>query len=154
MVNKRIHTLNMAVQAGKIKSLFPESNISFNQNRLTWKYEITPSPLSNSYDIKLTYIKGEHPNIFIENPKLQFFPKENKLPHVYSTAKQWICIYYRKGREWNSEMLIANTIIPWTCEWLLHYELWVSTGTWHGGGIHHETEAEKQANKQKEETDE
>lgn len=149
MVNKRIHTLNMAVQAGKIRSLFPESNISFNQNRLTWKYGITPSPLSDSYDIKLIFIKGEHPNIFIIRPKLQLYPERKKLPHVYSTEKQWICIYYRKGREWNSGMLIANSIIPWTCEWLYHYELWVNTGTWHGGGIHYETEAEKQANKQK-----
>lgn len=31
-------------------------------------------------------------------------------------------------------MLIADTIVPWASEWLLHYEYWLSTGTWHGGG--------------------
>ena len=31
-------------------------------------------------------------------------------------------------------MLIADTIVPWTCEWLVHYEIWFATGEWHGGG--------------------
>ena len=31
-------------------------------------------------------------------------------------------------------MLIADTIVPWTCEWLIHYEIWLATGEWHGGG--------------------
>ena len=31
-------------------------------------------------------------------------------------------------------MLIADTIVAWTCEWLIHYEIWLATGEWHGGG--------------------
>ena len=31
-------------------------------------------------------------------------------------------------------MSVVNTIIPWTSEWLLHYELWHATGKWLGGG--------------------
>lgn len=31
-------------------------------------------------------------------------------------------------------MLIANTIVPWTSEWLFYYEIWLATGQWHGGG--------------------
>ena len=38
--------------------------------------------------------------------------------------------------KWNERKMIAKTIIPWTSEWLFHYEIWVTTGTWHGGGIH------------------
>lgn len=33
---------------------------------------------------------------------------------------------------------IANTIIPWTIEWLYYYELWLATGEWLGGGDHPE----------------
>ena len=33
-------------------------------------------------------------------------------------------------------MFIADTIVPWACEWLLHYEIWLATGEWHGGGEH------------------
>ena len=31
-------------------------------------------------------------------------------------------------------MLIVNTIIPWTTEWLAHYELWKRSGRWYGDG--------------------
>ena len=34
------------------------------------------------------------------------------------------------------DMTIAKTILPWTSEWLVHYQLWLATGEWHGGGIH------------------
>lgn len=152
--NLKTQSLNMALQAGKIKSLFPASALSFNQNSLIWKYTITPSPLSASYEIKLSYTKGKHPNVNVINQILALHEGAEKLPHVYNTEKQWLCLYYRKGREWNRGMFISDTIIPWACEWLYHYELWVCTGLWHGGGIHQETEAEKQASKQKENIDE
>jgi hypothetical protein len=29
---------------------------------------------------------------------------------------------------------IADTIVPWTAEWLVHYEIWLMTGEWYGGG--------------------
>jgi hypothetical protein len=31
-------------------------------------------------------------------------------------------------------MSIADTIVPWTAEWLVHYEIWLMTGEWYGGG--------------------
>jgi hypothetical protein len=133
--NFKIKPLNMALQAGKIKALFPESILFYNHDRLTWRYTITPSPLSREYDIKLIYVKGKDPNVYVIT-KLDLYPGETKLQHVYSTKKQWLCLYYRKGREWKSNMLISDTVIPWTCEWLLHYECWLGTGKWHGGGIH------------------
>ena len=38
--------------------------------------------------------------------------------------------------EWAERMLIAEIIVPWISEWLLHYEIWLVTGEWHGGGMH------------------
>lgn len=141
------HSLNFALQAGKIKSLFPDSKLNFDQNRLVWTYSLTPSPLSCTYDVKLIYKRGEDPNVFVINPKLKLYPGETKLPHVYNTDKQWLCLYFRRAREWRSSMLIANTVISWTCEWLVHYELWVGTGNWGGGGIHLENEVKITDNK-------
>lgn len=137
----KIHTLNMALQAGKIRSLFPASSLNYNQSVLTWFCTLTPSPLSAPYEVKVIYKRDEHPNVYVVNQRLQLREGEDKLPHVYSTPDQWLCLYYRKGREWNSGMLIADTVIPWTCEWLLHYECWLATGEWHGGGIHHEAKS-------------
>jgi len=37
-------------------------------------------------------------------------------------------------------MYIADTIVPWTVEWLAAYEGWRATGTWYAGG--HGTERE------------
>jgi len=31
-------------------------------------------------------------------------------------------------------MAIADTIVPWTADWLAHYEIWLVTGDWYGGG--------------------
>lgn len=45
-------------------------------------------------------------------------------------------LYYPPAREWRQSMLLAGTILPWTSEWLLHYETWLATGVWTGGGIH------------------
>lgn len=33
-------------------------------------------------------------------------------------------------------MYVCDTIVPWTAEWLLNYELWLATGEWVGGGEH------------------
>lgn len=137
----KIQTLNFAIQAGKIRSLFPSSDIFFNQNILKWKYSITPSPLSDTYDIKMIYVRDKHPNVYVVSPQLDLFPGETRLPHVYSTEQQWLCLYYRKTLEWRSDMIIANTIIPWTSEWLIHYEFWLGNGKWRGGGTHSEPKA-------------
>ena len=95
-----------------------------------------PTPLSASYDIRLEYKVGYHPNIFVVNKKLELYPGKKNLPHVYSTEKQWLCLYYRKASEWTSQEIIADTIIPWISEWLYFYEFWLATGKWFGRGIH------------------
>ena len=128
--------INIIVQAKKIENQFPDSKITLKKNKIFWQGNIRPSPLSDTYDIKLEYKMDFHPNVFVVNQKLSLYPGWSVLPHVYDTKRQWLCLYYRKAREWNSQMYIADTIIPWTSEWLLHYEYWLATGRWHGRGIH------------------
>lgn len=135
--NNKSKPLNMALQAMKIKSIFPDSKLEFDQKQLVWQYEISPTPLSITYSIKMVYTKGKHPDIFVIDPKLTLFQGEEKLPHVYNSSKQWLCLYVRKARQWNRSMYIADTIIPWISEWLFHYECWLATGIWHGGGVEH-----------------
>ncbi len=138
----KIHPLNMALQAQRLKALFPNSEINFNSQVLNWRCVITPSPLSREYQIKLVLGRGEQPNVYIESPLLELYPEKNSLPHVYSTKKQWLCLYYKKVKQWNSGMYLADTVVPWISEWLMHYELWLCTGIWHGGGIHDEKKVE------------
>ncbi|MCO6497193.1 MAG: hypothetical protein J5I50_05975 [Chitinophagaceae bacterium] len=144
------------MQAGTLKNMFPDGAIKrFREESLTWTCSVTPSSLSSTYELKLHYIRNNGVKVYVIDPKpLALANGKKHLPHVYSTPEQRLCLYYPNGVEWNVGMLYTKTIIPWACEWLCHYELWVCTGIWHGGGIQHETEVEKQANKQKEKNDE
>ena len=89
------------------------------------------------YDVRIEYNVGSNPNIYVINPKpLPLAKGATKLPHIYNHEKQHLCLYHRLMNEWNERKMIAKTIIPWTSEWLMHYEYWVTTGVWNGGGIH------------------
>lgn len=137
MGGKRISSLNMGIQARKIEALFPDSVLTYSAAQLNWRHTVTPSPLSGSYDLKLIYKKGRHPSVYVVSPQLELHEDCDALPHVYNTKKQWLCLYNKPGNEWNSGLLIADTVIPWACEWLVHYECWLATGDWHGGGTVH-----------------
>ncbi|MCA6381208.1 MAG: hypothetical protein IM606_17480 [Cytophagales bacterium] len=148
--------ISLMVQEGTLKSFFPGTKVTRKgETELTWVGSVTPTPLSPSYTLRLNYKYKKGAEVFVIDPSpLKLAEGKVVLPHVYSTPKQQLCLYYPQENEWDTSMLYVKTLIPWACEWLFHYELWVCTGTWHGGGIHHEAEAEKQANKQKEKIDE
>lgn len=128
--------INIIVQAAKLKKSFPDSVVTTRSNILVWKGTLQPTPLSEAYDIKLEYKIGYHPCVYVINKTLKRVEGIEKLPHVYDTNKQWLCLYYRKAKEWHNQIFIADSIIPWTSEWLFHYEFWLATGKWHGRGIH------------------
>ena len=62
--------------------------------------------------------------------------KGKRLPHVYQQHPPLLCLYKPKYREWRSELLIHETIVPWAVEWLYWFEDWLMTGEWAGGGEH------------------
>lgn len=136
MVQNKNSGLNIYLQKAKLLKSFPDSKATVERNVLTWFYTLSPSALSENYDVKLVYKYGYHPDVYVLNRKLELYPGETALPHVYNSEKQWLCLYYRRAKEWNSKMFIADTIVPWISEWLYHYEFWLATGEWHGKGIH------------------
>lgn len=113
-------------------------------SQLTWEGTLKSSPIGSDYLIKVSYKKNGVPEIFVLDPKNLELPKgKTKLMHVYDHEKQRLCLYYPKAKEWNSTKTIASTIIPWAIEWLYHYETWLITGEWTGGGIHAGSENKK-----------
>lgn len=128
-------------QAGALRSYFPDSEIiRKGDDELTWIGFLTPTPLSDTYKIKLHYKRNEGVKIYVIDRKLELAEGKTVLPHVYSTPKQQLCLYYPKNNEWNTGMYYVQTLLPWASEWLFHYENWVSSGEWYGGGIDHEGE--------------
>ena len=95
---------------------------------MTWTTTLQPTELSRAYLIKVYYTPGWFPQVKVL-PKLPSRPGE-ALPHTYRNGS--LCLH--KADEWSPDMLIADTIVPWTCEWLIHYEIWLATGEWYGGG--------------------
>lgn len=138
-----MNRISLLHQAGALRSYFPASIIMRKwEDELIWIGEITPTPLSELYKIKLHYKKGEFIKVFVIGKKLKLAHGEKKLPHVYSTIKQQLCVYYPNNNEWHPGMFYVQSLIPWASEWLYHYEIWVGTGKWHGGGIEHEQRIE------------
>ncbi len=131
--------MSLIHQAGALKSYFPDSVIiQRGEVELKWTCTIIPTPLSAAYTLHLHYQQAKGVKVYVLEPKpLALAPGEKGLPHVYSTDEQELCLYYPKDNEWTPAMLYVHTLIPWACEWLLHYEIWVATGEWKGGGIEH-----------------
>ncbi len=131
--------ISVHAQGGMLRHFFPDSTLEimgYNKG-LIWEGMLKPSNLSIIYNIRIEYNIGHDPNIYVLSPNpLPMAKDSTQLPHIYNHEKQHLCLYRRQMNEWNEHKLIAKTIIPWTSEWLLHYEIWVATGTWHGGGIH------------------
>lgn len=120
--------LSLAQQALGLRRLFPATSAVVRSAQLVWVAALTPTPLSRAYAIRVTYSVGENPRVAVVDPPL-LPDADGYLPHFYSREG---CLCLHEVDEWNPSMLIAATIVPWTTEWLAHYELWKRTGQWYG----------------------
>lgn len=111
--------------------------IKFYKNRIECWFTVSPTSLSKEYNIHMYCRGNKRPKVFLYGENLLKIDEKN-FPHIYgrniAEKKVELCLYY--GKEWNKTKLIAETIVPWTVEWLAHYEIWLVTGNWNGGGIH------------------
>lgn len=140
MIKKKKLTLYNQLGGLKRDFAFGESKI-INGKTLQWLGTLKSSPIGDEYKVKLIYEVGNSPKVFVLEPSLlKLADGETKLPHVYDQKKQRLCLFYPDWKEWNSSKSIAQTVMVWTIEWLYHYELWLITGEWLGGGtVHGET---------------
>jgi hypothetical protein len=114
-------------QAEKLKGDFVGSHAHIRNRRLVWLGDVQPSPLSRKYRL-VVELDGAAVRVQVL-PKLAR-PEKVNLPHVFNGRD--LCLYFEG--EWDSDMALAETIVPWASEWLLHYEFWLITGKWGGGG--------------------
>ena len=127
------YVVPLALQGRRLTDLFPDSHAEIRRSRLTWIGELQPSPFSIRYTVGLEYQIPYRPKVQVVSPDLE--ARDGKRPeHLH--ADDCLCLYFYPSREWYRGMLLADTVLPWTAEWLLHYEIWLATGEWCGGGIH------------------
>ena len=120
----------LAEQAFHLRRDFPDGRvIKLTPTVLMWTGRLTPTPLSREYTVRIRYAAGHYPQVLLVEPSLE--PEERKhLHHLYPGGE--LCLH--KPDEWDPTMLLADTILPWTAEWLAHYELWKRTHQWYGDG--------------------
>ena len=94
---------------------------------------ITPSENSQTYKLEVSYRCKYMPKAVLLSPKLQ--QKDGKYPHhIYEMDENGfarLCVYCPQLNEWNENMSIATSFIPWVSTWLNTYEYWLITGEWH-----------------------
>lgn len=122
---------SLAVQQLRFRKLFPDAPCRIHRSELTFEIELTPTPTSDTYRIRVTYKLGKRPRVVVLSPELG--PIDGfQLPHTYDGER--LCLFW--GGEWDRNKFLADALIPWASEWLANYETWAFTGRWLGGGTH------------------
>ena len=118
------------MQVASLKKKYPDGNATWKRGVVTWTGEIKPASICNTYMVRITWRpERSRPVVRVLSPELETRPGK-RLPHVF--ADDSLCLHYHE--EWTPKMKIAETVVPWTSEWLFFYEFWLATGVWHGGG--------------------
>jgi hypothetical protein len=116
-------------QAFALRARFPEAKTRLAPTRVAWTGTLQPSELSRIYTVHITLTDGRFPKVEVLDPALESRPDEST-PHLFGDGS--LCLHLED--EWIPTMLMADTTVPWTSEWLLNYEVWKATGVWYGGG--------------------
>jgi hypothetical protein len=121
------------MQRYHMRRLWPQFTASTNRgNQAWWTGTLQPTAMSDGYTIGLAYSVPGRPRIRVLSPELKIRSGYSRLPHIFPDGT--LCVH--TAWEWRADMIIAETIIPWTCAWLYFYEVWIQTGYWLGEGTH------------------
>ncbi len=112
-------------------SLVESSSLS--NSTLSCVIRLKPAADCAVYRVRINYkISDFSPKAWLLEPDLQ--KVNDKLPHhLYGHDKEGhpqLCVYYPSYNEWNQQMLISQTFVPWVITWLNTYEYWLITGEW------------------------
>ncbi len=119
----------------------PGARIYFRQRRLFYEFMISPGVFGRLYTCLLSMTPDSRgPQVHVLSPDLQLLAGDDKLPHIHRQKESGthLCLWFPKKGEWQPQMKLTETYIPWTAEWLMYFEDWLVTRNWAGGGVHPE----------------
>ena len=96
---------------------------------------LQPTELSRTYAVEIRLRAGDRPRARVIEPELRRREPDQTIPHTWGPDAP--CFYYPVAREWTASMAMSKSIVPWLGLWLIHYEGWLATGHWEGGGVDH-----------------
>lgn len=122
--------INPNVIIGREKSLilrnYKHIECKINNGILYCYGKYQPAEESNIYSYRVKYRPFSSPVTIVTNPLIEYnddihmFPKDNSL-----------CLFHKTDMVWNSmQCHLYDTIIPWTHEWFVFYELYQLYGKW------------------------
>lgn len=143
-------------QIRAMKRRWPRFRTSIGNGSVVWHGEVQPNEVKYLIQVEaLVMRKGRNGALYLDGPvvrvirprlELRFDVEEEPLPHVYLDMKapelSPLCLFDPAQDEWKPSLFIAETIVPWACEWLDCYEMWLATGKWLGGGRHDQLQCE------------
>lgn len=116
---------------------YPDAYCDLKQGVLVWKAVVRPTVLSRKYQVKIWCKQNNQPRVVVSGDSLRGLSKSD-FPHKYEIDQDHrlvrVCLYLPS--EFDHMQPFSDTIVPWAIEWLLHYEIWLATGEWRGGGVH------------------
>ncbi len=108
-------------------------------------------PLSQVYTVRIFFYRerknyraeiSSSTHVTVIDPLLRqrIEDPDEPIPHHYPNQRcpeqPILCLHDPDAHEWDHSRPIAQTIVPWTIDWLACYEGWLATGEWTGGGRH------------------
>ncbi len=145
--------LTIGAQIERMLQLYPDFRVESCDWAAIWTGQLRP--IRRPYTVRLSYVRrfwikglgvehGYTPIVRLLKPALLVrHPLTGGRPeHLYwdfeRLQKSHLCLYdpVAKPAQWIPEHFIADSIVPWTVEWLACYEIWLATGKWEGGGRH------------------
>jgi len=128
--------IGLREQGASVISYFPQFRVSYRGDQMIAHGEVQPTERSTPYRLRIAYRDGDKPLVYLVSPKLVSPEPGQSIPHVYPDNR--LCLYQPRSRNaWTKKRFIGQTIIPWAIDWLFHYEIWLLTGDWRGGGVEH-----------------
>ena len=115
-----------AIQAALVRKHFPFFECGLSRRSVECEGVITPSEGCASYVVKISYARGSIPRVKIKHPQIT----PSSAIHMYGDGT--LCLYEPRETPWKLSNNLHETIIPWTAEWLVFYELFLLHGKWLG----------------------
>lgn len=122
--------LNPGLIINREKSLisrhYEHITCTIKSGKLICKGQYQPTKESPVYEYRITYSPAQRPSVHVISPHIAYhddihmYPKDNSL-----------CLYHKTDMIWDSNTShLYDTIIPWTHEWFVFYELYQFSGKW------------------------
>jgi hypothetical protein len=125
------HYGRFVLQTYLLAKHFPFLKCSLRRGKLECVGSITPTEHSETYKIRLRYTEWGFPSVKILHPHIEARPEI----HMYRDGT--LCLFHPPSQPWTGVDHLHSTIIPWTAEWLVYYELFLIEGRWLGPEVAH-----------------